>query len=102
MDTPIQSNTRGIKPCGFEAAFSLPPSLFEGFCTHYFLPPVGVIFRHGCGNIGSPFANYCDDGSVDFFVLEISSFQSVSFHEKNSGDLKGLLNNFAGFGWLPG
>jgi UDP-N-acetylmuramoylalanine--D-glutamate ligase len=31
-----------------------------------------------CGNIGRPFASFCDDMTVDYFVLEMSSFQSES------------------------
>ena len=46
-----------------------------------------------CGNVGQPFSNYCLDGSVDYFVLEVSSFQLESLVDKEEERIK----NFSPF-----
>ena len=53
-----------------------------------------------CGNVGHPFALYCDDPRLDYFVLEISSFQSESIIGQDIAKIEQLnlaWQKFSGF-----
>ena len=54
-----------------------------------------------CGNIGRPFSLYADKTDVDFFILEVSSFQLESLIGGNPLNNKGILvsrcDNINGF-----